>query len=230
MAKENSKEKIPQILGHIPLFQSLPQDRLAFIGEHCREVHLNKGEHLFHRGDLPHGFYVVVFGQIKLQINSPSGDEKVVEIVPANHSFGEAVMFLQQPYPVTAVALTDALLLHISQETLDKLLLNDPLFSRRMLAGLSLRLRSLIHDVESYSMSSSAQRVIGYLLQLCPESEHDQMSILLPTSKLVIASRLNLTPETLSRVLSDLAHRQLIKVSGRNVEILSLKKLHEFMG
>ena len=76
--------------------------------------------------------------------------------------------------------------------------------ARRMLAGLSMRLHSLIADVESYSLRSSAQRVIGYLLQQAPDDEQGPTEITLPTSKQVIASRLNLTPETLSRIFHDL--------------------------
>jgi CRP-like cAMP-binding protein len=50
----------------------------------------------------------------------------------------------------------------------------------------------------------------------------------LPTSKQVIASRLNLTPETLSRVFHDLTERGLIQVSGKVVSILNVNSLREF--
>ena len=137
-------------------------------------------------------------------------------------------MFLQRPYPVSAVALTDAWLLKIPQQAVDKLLTSDASFAQRMLAGLSMRLHSLVQDVESYSTRSSAQRVVGYLLQHCPEDNQDTQEITLPTTKLVIASRLNLTPETLSRILNDLSQQGLIEVHGRHILITSQQNLRAY--
>ena len=99
-----------------------------------------------------------------------------------------------------------------------------------MLAGLALRLHGLIRDVESYSLRSSTQRVIGFLLQRSGhgDDETGDVEIDLPTSKQVIASRLNLTPETLSRIFHDLAAAKLISVHGKHVTVHGVKKLREY--
>jgi CRP-like cAMP-binding protein len=101
-----------------------------------------------------------------------------------------------------------------------------------MLASMSMRLHSLMRDVESYSLRSSAQRVIGYLLQHCPNQGKGacvgSVEITLPTSKQIIASRLNLTPETLSRIFRDLVEAKLISVQSRHVTINDFKRLREY--
>ncbi len=222
---------IPQILSRLPLFQELAPDQLAKLETACRERRLSKGSMLFQKGDPAKGFFVVVFGQIKLAFPSAQGNEKVVQIVGPRQSFGEAVMFLDLPCPVFAEALVDSLLLQIGSSPVFELLETDPLFARRMLAGLSMRLHSLVQDVETYSLRSSAQRVVGYLLQHCPQNEAEcggSFDISLPTSKQVIASRLNLTPETLSRIFHDLAANGLIAVSGKQITINNAKRLREF--
>lgn len=228
MSHESSPETIRNILSHIPLFHTLAPKHLDQIVAETKEIRLNKGEVLFRKGAPALGFYVVTFGQIKLGITSPQGNEKVVEIIGARQSFGEAAMFLSTVYPVTAEALADSLILYVSRKSVDQLLTQDPTFAHAMLAGLSFRLHSLIHDVESYSMRSSTQRVIGYLLQQCPEQPRGAVEVSLPTSKMVIASRLNLTPETLSRVFHDLAQNGLIEVDGRMIRILDPLQLREF--
>ena len=221
---------IPQILSRLPLFQELAPEQIAALESACRERRLFKGEMLFQKGDTPKGFFVVVFGQIKLAFPSSQGNEKVVQILGPRQSFGEAIMFLNRPSPVFAEGLIDSLLLHIASVPVFDLLESDPLFARRMLAGLSMRLHSLVHDVETYSLRSSAQRVVGYLLQHCPQDEDCKGSfdISLPTSKQVIASRLNLTPETLSRIFHDLSADRLIEVSGKKITINDVARLREF--
>jgi CRP-like cAMP-binding protein len=218
---------IPVLLAQLPLFSALTPEQLGQIATAAREKHLAKGEMLFQKGDPPQGFYVVVTGQIKLALPSAQGNEKVVEIIGPQQSFGEAVMFMDRPFPVFAEALLDTRLLHIGKDAVFHLIDTDPSFARRMLAGLSMRLHSLIADVESYTLRSSAQRMIGYLLQHAPhdDPQANRVEIKLPTSKHILASRLNLTPETFSRVLHDLAESGLIAVQGRTITIPDLKRL-----
>lgn len=217
-----------RILSHLPLFQSATPVQLATLASHVTQHRLDKGALLFQRGDAATGFFIVVYGQIKLFMLSPQGQEKVVEIIHPSQSLGEAVMFLGKPYPVSAEALQDALLLRLERSAVDALLDTDPGFARRMLAGLSLKLHSLLKDVDTYSQRSSTQRVIGYFLQQCEEAPDDQpVALDLPVAKQVIASRLNLTPESLSRSLAELSRAGLIDVQGRTIVIASLQRLRE---
>lgn len=230
MQTKQEKLDIPALLSRLPLFQELSPEQIAPIAAGTREKRLAKNEMLFQKGDAPKGFYFVVYGQMKLAFPSASGNEKVVEILGPRQSFGEAVMFMDRPYPVFAESLADSLLLHIARQAVFEMLETDASFARRMLAGLALRLHGLIRDVESYSLRSSTQRVIGFLLQRTDhgEDESRDVEIDLPTSKQVIASRLNLTPETLSRIFHDLAAAKLISVHGKHVTVHGLKLLREY--
>lgn len=227
---QNDKLDIAQILRRIPLFQELSEEQIDALAAQTREKRLHKGEMLFQKGDQPRGFYAIVYGQMKLAFPSASGNEKVVEIIGPQQSFGEAVMFMDRPYPVFAESLADTLLLHIARAAVFDMLETDSSFARRMLAGLSVRLHNLIRDVESYSLRSSAQRVIGFLLQRAGNGEDEpaDVEIELPTSKQVIASRLNLTPETLSRIFHDLAAAKLITVHGKHVTVHDVRRLREY--
>jgi len=86
--------------------------------------------------------------------------------------------------------------------------------------------------VESYSLRSATQRVIGYLLQPDHDDDeaHGRTMVTLPASKSVIASRLNITPEHFSRILHELTEAQLIEVAGRTVRILGMEKLRTYEG
>ncbi len=215
-------------LANLPLFRKLTAQELALIAQGTRVVRAARGELLLRKGEMPSGFYLVVFGQVKLALSSHQGVEKVLQLFGPGQSFGEAVMFLECPYPVHAACLVDSLLLHVSQQVIFEAIDANADFARRMLGGLSSRLHELVTDVEAYSMRSAAQRLVGYLLNLSESQAVPEAQVSLPTSKHIVASRLNLTPETLSRLLHTLAADQLISVDGRAVTIRDVERLRSY--
>ena len=228
----NHPINIEALLTHIPLFNGLAPEEIARIAHGTREIHASKGDILFHKGDPCNGFHLLVYGQIKLAFTSQQGNEKVVEILTQGQSFGEAIMFMEKPYIVFAQALTDSLLLHVSKHAVFDELQRDHNLCRKMLAGMAMRLHQLMNDVESYSLHSGKQRIIGYLLR--EPSEEDQtginVAVTLPTNKGVIASRLNLTQEHFSRILHELSELGLIVVEGRKIHIPSVANLRKHEG
>jgi CRP-like cAMP-binding protein len=216
---------IEALLAHVPLFNGLEADEIARLARGSREITATRGDILFHKGDTPTGFYLIVYGQVKLAFTSPQGGEKVVDIVGQGQTFGEAVMFMDKPFMVYAQALADSLLLHISKTAILDELDKDPRLGRKMIAGLSMRLHHLINDVESYSLHSGRQRIIGYLLREYPQGGERSITVTLPTNKGVIASRLNLTQEHFSRILHELSEKGLIVVEGRKIHIPEVERL-----
>lgn len=98
--------------------------------------------------------------------------------------------------------------------------------------SLSRRLHGLISDVEAYSLQSGTERVIGYLLRqdTHESAESGPNVVTLPTSKAIVASRLNVTPEHFARILHDLVDAGLIVVDARDVKILEVAKLRNYHG
>ncbi|THF65581.1 Crp/Fnr family transcriptional regulator [Pseudothauera nasutitermitis] len=228
---QSEAERIAALLGQAPLFNGLAPGEVARFARGVREQRAEKGSVLFHKGDPCHGFHLVLSGQIKLAFISADGHEKVIEIIRAGQTFGEAVMFMDKPYVVMAQALTDCTLLHIAKQVVFDEMARDPCFCRKIIAGLSQRLHHLIADVETYSLRSGRERIIGYLLR---EDEMDgeghaagAVSVRLPTSKGTIASRLNLTQEHFSRILHELTDAGLIAVEGRTIHIPDIGRLRK---
>lgn len=228
----NHPINIEALLTHIPLFEGLAAEEITRIARSSREIHVSKGDILFHKGDACNGFHLLVYGQVKLAFTSQQGSEKVVEILQQGQSFGEAIMFMEKPYIVFAQALTDSLLIHVSKHAVFDELERDHALCRKMLAGMALRLHQLMNDVESYSLHSGKQRIIGYLLRELPEGDlnGDAVAVTLPTNKGVIASRLNLTQEHFSRILHELTELGLIIVEGRKIHIPSVANLKKHEG
>jgi len=219
---------LPRYLSVLPLFNDLSPEELKRLAEGCQLRRFARGDMVFRVGEPCDAFHVTVLGQVKLFALSPSGQEKVIELIGPGQSFAEALMFTGRPYIVSAQALSDAIVLTVGKAAVLAEISQDPRFALRMLAGISRRLHGLVHDVQAYALHSGAQRVIGYLLrdqvvEDCASGE--VITVSLPVSKATIASRLSLTPEYFSRVLHELESAGLIEIDKRDIRILDAKRL-----
>ncbi|WP_374590409.1 Crp/Fnr family transcriptional regulator [Aquabacterium sp.] len=230
--------KVSPYLAQLPLFNEMQDAELERLAEGCIVRRAARGEMLFRVGEPCDEFHVVISGQVKLFALAPNGQEKVIELISPGQPFAEALMFIGRPYIVNAQALVESLILTVKKQAVLREIENDHRFALRMLAGISKRMHGLIHDVESYSLRSGTQRVIGYLLhEDTPElnaaasadaaeaSQPVERTVTLPVSKATLASRLSLTPEYFSRVLHELINEGLIEVDKRHIRILDTQRL-----
>jgi len=220
-----SQVKVRDFLQRLPLFRELSAKELDSVASGTKQVHAPAGTVLFRRGGPCLGFYVVIYGQVKVAFNESDGAEKILEIVDADQSFGESLMFLEKPHIGFAETLSDSLLLLIGKKALLSAINRNPHFARRMLARLAQRMRSMITDIEAYTLKSGPQRVVAYLLRDIPADTHSPREIRLPTAKTVVASRLSITREHFSRVLHRLAQAGLIHVRGRTIRVMDPSRL-----
>jgi CRP/FNR family transcriptional regulator, dissimilatory nitrate respiration regulator len=221
------KALIAQRLSKFYMFSELQASQIEQVAVGTRLIEAPRGHTLFNRGDLSNGFYLLLEGQIKLGVISPQGDEKVIGLIQPGESFGEAVLFLERSFPIYAQATLDSKVLLVTRDVIFNILDNDVTVVRRMLAGISARNRQLVNDIESISLQNSTQRLIGYLLQISTDSPNPER-VQLPANKLTIASMLNITPETLSRVLLRLSNARLIEVDGKDIVIINVDGLRNF--
>lgn len=202
-----------RLLGNLPLFRHLDDEQLTLFASRVQLLRLDKHRVLFERGQMARALHVVAMGSVKLSIPGLNGHEKVVEIFTAGQSFGEASMFLDSPYLVQATMLEDSLIVEIAKEDIDAALDADPMLARRMLAGLSQRLHTLMRDIEAVSLRKASERLLDFLATLPAQNN----VISLPFSKATVASKLNLSPETLSRLFADLSEQGVLTVKGRQL-------------
>lgn len=225
MAKRTNN--MADVLSSVPLFRKVERAEVVALAEQVRELQVERGEILFQRGDRPHGFYVLLEGRITLAFPSEQGAERILEVIKPGETFGEALMFLGHPYPVFSQASVDSRLLDIPEQAINNLLDRDTQLAKKMLAGISIRLHELVSNLEACSMRSSAQRVACMLQHAAPTKGAQEYDVQLPAAKHVVASQLNLTPETFSRVLHVLTESGLIEVSGRVIKVLNAEGLRK---
>ena len=220
----NEPTRIRQHLQGLPLFTELPGPILDRFVERVRIVQLSRNEIIFHQGQGVHSLYSVMSGQIKLVVTAPTGAAKVVEIVGPDRSFGEALMFLERPSPVSAQAVVKTEVVEISSELIFSAMEESKGVCRALLGGLSYRLHHLVSDLESCCLQNSTERVARFIADELGDDPR-KVSFTFPANKNVIASQLNLAPESFSRVLHQLSAKKIIEVHGRELTVLDRKRL-----
>jgi len=215
------------VIANLPMFRQAPRQSLAELARHAHSQQVHRGAAVCRRGDPMPGFYAVAYGMVKLALRTDAGEEKVLRLVGAGETFGEAVMFLEKPCPVDAIALADTLLVVLPAEPVFALLERDPRFARSLIASLSQRMHGLVADVEASALRGGLQRVAAYLDAHAELCEDGAALVRLPTTKTVIASHLGITKETFSRLLRELAQLGLITVARREITLLERDRLAE---
>jgi len=190
---------------------------------------LGKGEVLFHRGDDAHSFYFVETGQIELSLISPDGQKKIVEVVSHGRTFAEAVVFMRETkYPVTAEALCDSVLYRIPNDSYLELLCGNSDACLRLLSDVCRHLHARVCEIERLTIQNARSRLSSYLLDHIVDSEDDEATIRLDLPRHVIASRLSVTPETLSRLLRVMSNEGVLTIEDRVIFVHSLARLRPY--
>ena len=213
------------------LFAEMSEPHLQALIQGMQDIHLETGGVLFRQGQPAERFFFLREGLVKLYRLSPEGDEKIIEIMRPGETFAEAVMFMgpQGRYPVNAEAVNESRVYAFDQKTFLNMLheSNDATFG--LLGAMSRRLHMLVNQIESLTLQNATYRLVAYLLEDIPRDVKTSPEVQLTTPKGVIASRLAIQPETLSRILAKLRQSGLIEVHGNHITVRDVQALRNLV-
>lgn len=212
------------------LLQPLDSDDFDEVVRTARASQLSDNSTLFLQGSALSHIYFLISGGVKLQRLSPMGDEKVIEIIRPGQTFAEAVMFAGgAQYPVSAVAVSASVVVGIHANTYMTLLKKSNALSLNLLSKISQRLHWMVNEVDRLTLHNATFRLVDYLLSHIPAESNERAEVSLIAPKHVIASRLSIKPETLSRSLKDLSQQGLIALDGSEIELIDISKLRQLI-
>lgn len=192
-----------ELICQTAIFGGLAADSLNHLIEDASVRAINRGETIFLQGDPASAFYVVLDGWVKIYRMTPAGEEAVVGVFTKGQSFAEAAAFTKGSYPASGEAVTDGRILVVPARHLFDRITESPEIGLAMLASTSVHLHLLVQQIEQLKAHTGAQRVAEFLLQLCPVA-NGACTIALPYDKALIAGRLGMKPESLSRAFQRL--------------------------
>ena len=215
---------IEGVLANVRLFKDMGPRRVSEIAARARALHVRRGAIVCQQGDCLPGLFAVGYGQVKVAFRG-EGEERITRIAVPVETFGLAAAILGRPTPYECVALDDALLILVPAAAVLQMVENDPRFARAVITELAERTMGLLAEVESGSLHRGVHRLAAYLDGLSGEQANGAWTVHLPNTKTVIAARLGIKKETLSRLLRELAEKGLIAVAHREISILDRPRL-----
>ena len=190
----------------LPLFTSLSDSELDSLTQYAQIRQHDKGKLLFLQGEPSSRLYIILRGWVKVYNGLESGEETILQMLSAGDTLLESAVFLNTKTPVSAQVVEEATLLSIPAPIIRKKVEENNPFAVSMLNNVSLRSQRLIHQIEQSRLKSAGDRVGWFLLSqyLNHSNQSDDGLIELPFDKSVIASYLDMRPETFSRTLKKL--------------------------
>lgn len=212
-----------EILKQMRLFDHLPPEEIASVVNSMQVTTVSKGDILFRQRDEATHFYGVLSGWIQIYRDNANGERAVLSIFGRGETFAEAAMFVGGHYPATAECVEHARLCRFSRKAFLANIDADPKLCLAMLGSISQHLHHMVLQIEQLKTRSAEQRLAHFLLHLCPVGR-GSCEIVLPYDKALVAGRLGMKPESLSRNLARLSAIG-ITVKGHTVLVGSVEAL-----
>lgn len=202
-------------LKKIYLFEGLDESTLKKVENISSVEKLNKENILFYEGDAPKYMYILLKGIIKLYKVTSADKELVLKYFNENELIAEVANFEEINYPATAQAFTNIEVLKIDFEKFKDEILSNPRLSFLVTKSLIKKIRNLENLVSMHLVLDSKERVAKYI--------YDNPEDFFNTKNVLIAEILNITPETLSRILRVFKNEDLINTKEKRVNKDALK-------
>jgi CRP/FNR family transcriptional regulator len=198
----------------IQLFSGLSDEQLKNLERISILKTFYTDEILFYEGDKPEYLYILTEGLLRLYKTDNKGNEVYLhQFVPVN-MVAEAACFETMNYPATSRFVTKGQVLKINYAKFKSEFLKDPEICVSLITSLTKKVKILSNVIHKEMILSSEAKVASFI------AEHHELFITLKNNQ--IASILNVSPETLSRMLTKLQREEIISVDKKH-EITILK-------
>ena len=220
-----------QSLARIRLFDGLSASVLEELSKRCRWHKYQPNEQVIDRYSDSRDLYLIVEGRVRVVNYSVTGREVTFDEREKGEYFGELAALDGEPRSANVIALNKLNVACLSQEAFNRLLLEHPQVTLKILNGLAKIVRASNKRIMDLSTVGANNRVHAEILRLAiPGVRTDNTAIVSPFPiHGDIASRVSTTRETVNRVFSDLSRRGIVKRSKSNLVILDLIRLRKMI-
>lgn len=185
------------------LLDQLSDPVKQFVMSHSRLRNFVRGEVICLQDEPAETIKIVVKGCIKLYRVSLSGHEAIVDALPIGESFDEVAAMQGLPCPVTAEAISDCTMMFLDVSAIRACENAEREMNAVVLNKTSTHIDYLVRHIEQLKAMNGMQRLSEFLIEQC-DVDAGRQNFELPYEKSVLAGKLGMKPESLSRAFGRL--------------------------
>ena len=218
-------------LDGIQILEGLSSDATHALAKACVWRRYADHEQIIDRQSESTDVFFVVDGHVRVVNYSLSGKEITLEDLGPGSHFGELSALDGQPRSASVMALESSLIAALPQERFTSLLQENAIISFRVLRALAAIVRNSTDRIMDLSTLAANNRVQADLLRQARSTMigDNQAEISPIPVHGDIASRVSTTRETVARVLSDLARKNIVERRKNVLLIKDLAQLREMV-
>ena len=154
------------LLAQIPMFERVGREDLEHLSGLLQQKRYNKGDIIFHEGDVGTALVIVRKGEVAIRLSSSDGREVILAMVRRGYAFGELALLDGEPRSADAVAREETDLLKLQREDFQRFLAERPQVAMGLLAELSRMVRRITQHVHDTAFLDARARLARVLLEL----------------------------------------------------------------
>jgi len=205
-------------LKNIPLFSLLGEAHLADLQSQMHIHHYKNDSVVFYEGDESEYLHILLDGVVRLYKTSPKGTQIHMHNFVAPEIIALFAAFEHVPFPATCEFLGEG---KVGLLPLEKIYdcMQSVDFSIMLVSALSKRMKLLADLLHKETIYTAEAKIADILLH--------NTSVFERLKNNEIASILNITPETLSRVLSKFKKEEMIEINSHVVTLHDVQALNK---
>lgn len=211
---------IPQLL-RLDLFRDIKKEQMLDLFKYpkYRIKSYSKGQVINLNGDQCSTMDIILEGKASVQKIDSEGNAFKIALFSSGNIFGVNLMFSSRnTYPMTVLAETDAIVLHIKKELVLELSKLDTHFINELLTVISDKTLVLTDKLDTISMKTVREMITDYLTHQAELQKSRR--IVLGISKKELAENFGIQRTSLSRELNKMRKENLIEFDSTSITIL----------
>lgn len=203
---------------NIAIFSTLSREELLKIINMTEHKDFKENDVLCLEGEKSNRLFLIREGRVKICKITKEGKEQIVYVLSKGDFFGENNLFTNNNISnFSAYAITDAKLCILKKESLEKILLENPTISLKIIQEMAGRINSAENLAQTLATRDVEARLATVLIEFMHkygQKKEDGIYINLPLNREQIANYCGITRETVSRRLSKFDKLGIIELKG----------------
>jgi CRP-like cAMP-binding protein len=200
--------------------ESLSDEELLLMDEHCAEVHCKSGELIIKEGSLSSHIAYLKSGLAKLHMTGPVGQDQILKILTPGSYIGIQTILTDKIHRYSASALQECIVCYIDINLFKSLIKTNPQFAFEMIIYLCSDELSYFERFVNQSQKNVNGRLADAFLYFS-EITSKSPEFSLPLSRNDLAALIGARRESIARSIKEFTDTGIIDVHGKQVKILN---------